>query len=285
MMSVFESGIMRVAAVCLNANITTPQHMRQAFANLLTDTFSVYDFFANYVALSSVLVNLLPNPPWSSQLSIMKESSYPIDSAARLDKELLRARRVGLIQETLRLACPKHPWFTSENKRHTAANYIDTINIIVDMFNLAGSEQLYGTMHALIARENGVYAGHIFITVANETRDGVRAAWPFGITRSLLHLPGACIPAKSGFVDSLMQRVFDISAENGVTHIFSWPRDTMSKRFASYGFTLFNFHNVSEDLRDTAQKAMSSVLIKTHVDRTIKNDLRHFLFVMKDLQK
>eukprot|EP00965_Chrysotila_dentata_P214500 6188220-Pleurochrysis_carterae.AAC.1 len=63
MMSVYENGVRRVSDVCLDESISSPHEMRKEFSALLNESFTIYDYFANYVALGTALVNLLPPPP------------------------------------------------------------------------------------------------------------------------------------------------------------------------------------------------------------------------------
>eukprot|EP00965_Chrysotila_dentata_P096243 3180273-Pleurochrysis_carterae.AAC.1 len=111
-MSVYKNGLRRVSDVCLDEGISSPYDMRKEFSALLMDSFTIYDFFANYVALGTVLINLLHDPPWSEMLSIMRPCTYPIRDAIALDEAILKTGRLKLLARTLKLACPKHPWFT-----------------------------------------------------------------------------------------------------------------------------------------------------------------------------
>lgn len=228
------------------------QWMRKhlSFKYDIIDYNTAMEFLGYYLALSIMIINASGPPDASWGGPIVSTDLYPAGRAAELYGQIRAASRDTVVRAVFDRICsgtPDHPFykkeftfFSREGTRTAVIPFIDTLGGIVDMTHVTadGTADNVLKRELLIATRRGEFMGHVFVTYASEPLTGVKGMMPYGIQRSAFYLPGTCMPPQdtSGFVAKLFGRIDEIAAEIGITHIFTWPLETMKRRFLNMGY-------------------------------------------------
>lgn len=201
-------------------------------------------FLASYLAVLVMIINQIGIARWGGPMANINNYPYHIaervHNATKAIPETEKALRQCL--ERICPGLPTHPWLQSERgaARRALEQYIDIMGGVVDMLSKRTKGDNGARRDLLIATQGGAFVGHIFVTQATQAFHGHKAIWPYGISRSALYLPGACVPPTSGkgFVDELFGWINRAAEANSMTHAFTWPLKKMKDRLLTMNYHL-----------------------------------------------